>query len=73
MATSKAGPCITDNGMFLLDTIFSESHMATPRDLDVKLQQIPGIVETGLFCGLANGCYFGLEDGNVKFSGYQRF
>ena len=71
MATNKAGPVVTDNAMFLLDTIFPELLMKTPNDLDQKLLQIPGVVETGLFCNMANGSYFGLEDGTVNFVQYK--
>ena len=71
MVVNKAGPVVTDNGMFLLDTVFPESSMARPSELDAKLQQIPGVVETGLFCNMADGCYFGQEDGTVKFVKYK--
>ncbi|KAJ3324460.1 hypothetical protein HDV06_006871 [Boothiomyces sp. JEL0866] len=64
MATAKAGPVVTDNGMFVVDADFGE--IKDPKALDLKLQVVPGIVETGLFCGLADGVYFGMQDGTVK-------
>jgi ribose 5-phosphate isomerase A len=39
--------------------------IANPKDLDVQLQCIPGVIETGLFVGLANGAYFGLQNGYI--------
>jgi ribose 5-phosphate isomerase A len=65
MAVNKAGPVVTDNGMFILDTAFPAVNDFVA--LDHKLHEIVGIVETGLFCGMANGCYFGLQDGTVKY------
>jgi ribose 5-phosphate isomerase A len=61
MSQSKAGPVITDNGMFVLDVDFGP--IQDPVSLDIKLHSIPGIVETGLFCGMADGVYYGMEDG----------
>lgn len=64
MAVNKAGPVITDNGNFVVDADFGA--IANPAELNLKLIQIVGIVETGLFCGLVDGCYFGMNDGTVK-------
>ncbi|KAI8898724.1 ribose 5-phosphate isomerase A-domain-containing protein [Globomyces pollinis-pini] len=64
MAVNKAGPVVTDNGNFIVDVNFDT--ISDPKSLDIKLQCIPGIVETGLFCGLADGAYFGLQDGTVN-------
>lgn len=55
---------ITDNGMFILDVDFGPIN--DPVSLDQKLHAISGVVETGLFCGLAHGVYYGQEDGTVK-------
>lgn len=73
MAANKAGPVVTDNAMFLLDTVFPPARMRDPSCLDAALQGIPGLVETGLFCGLADGCYFGMEDGSVKVVDFSKF
>jgi ribose 5-phosphate isomerase A len=53
----KVGPVITDNGNAVLDAVFGEIH--NPKELEVKLKMIPGIVETGLFIGLATTAYIG--------------
>ncbi len=65
MAVAKAGPCITDNGNFILDWNF------TNRDVDWnivnrEILMIPGVVETGLFVNMATKIYFGMADGTVK-------
>jgi len=63
MAQSKSGPLITDNGNFIIDVDFGE--IDNPNELNKKILPIPGIVDTGLFIGMASKAYVGLEDGNV--------
>ena len=65
MAVAKAGPVVTDCGNFILDADFGR--IDHPAQLDALLQPITGVVETGLFCGLAKAAYFGQEDGSVKY------
>lgn len=64
MAKNKAGPVVSDNGNLIIDADFGL--IQDPSDLDTKLHQIPGLVETGLFCGMACKAYFGMEDGSVQ-------
>lgn len=70
MAAKKAGPVITDNGNFILDWQFVPEDDARPAtnwpEVNRKLACIPGIVDTGLFCGMATKVYFGMEDGTIK-------
>jgi len=63
MAKSKSGPLITDNGNFIIDADFGE--IRNPAELNSKLLNIPGIVDTGLFIGMTSKAYIGLEDGSV--------
>lgn len=63
-AKAKAGPVVTDNGNFVVDAHFGG--IQDPFQLNKALQAIPGVVETGLFCGMANKAYIGLADGSVK-------
>ncbi|NVM36979.1 MAG: ribose-5-phosphate isomerase A, partial [Candidatus Lokiarchaeota archaeon] len=63
MARSKSGPLITDNGNFIIDVDFGE--IDNPSDLNIKLLNIPGVVDTGLFVDMTSKVYIGLEDGNV--------
>jgi ribose 5-phosphate isomerase A len=55
----KLGPVITDNGNMILDVVFGE--IGDPTVLGIKLKMIPGVVETGLFVGLADVVFFGPE------------
>ncbi len=64
MAQAKAGPCVTDNANFIIDADFGV--IENPAELDQKLRQIPGVVETGLFIGLGVKAFIGLEDGEIK-------
>ena len=68
---SKAGPCITDNGLMVVDADFGggaglAAAGLTPRALHERLKLVCGIVETGLFAGLARRAYVGNEDGSVS-------
>ncbi len=63
MAQSKAGPVVDDNGNFVVDADFGL--IKDPKELDQKLQMIPGVVETGLFIDMAVKAYFGQEDGSL--------
>jgi ribose 5-phosphate isomerase A len=53
----KVGPVITDNGNVIIDASFGLIDDAA--ELEKKLKMIPGVVETGLFIGLANIAYIG--------------
>lgn len=48
-AVGKDGPIITDNGNFVVDCRFKD--IKNPEKLEAALASIPGIVESGLFCG----------------------
>lgn len=66
MAVAKAGPCVTDNGNFILDW----QNFALDMDwnkVNTELLVMPGVVETGLFLGMAFRAYFGMHDGRVTF------
>ena len=63
MAQSKSGPLITDNGNFIIDVDFGE--IDDPIELNKKILSIPGVVDTGLFIGMASKAYIGLENGEV--------
>ncbi|KAK9964800.1 hypothetical protein ABG768_005943 [Culter alburnus] len=64
MAVSKAGPVVTDNNNFILDWKFE--HAQNWKEVNTAIKMIPGVVETGLFVGMAERVYFGMEDGSVK-------
>jgi ribose 5-phosphate isomerase A len=62
--TGKVGPVVTDNGSFVLDADFGK--IEKPRLLEKGLKMIPGLLETGLFLGMADFVYVGLRSGDVK-------
>ncbi|RUS26064.1 ribose-5-phosphate isomerase [Jimgerdemannia flammicorona] len=64
MAKMKAGPVVTDNGCFVIDAHFGP--IADPKSLLRDIKLITGVVEVGLFCGMAEVAFFGMEDGNVS-------
>jgi hypothetical protein len=61
MAVSKAGPVVTDNGNFVIDAPFAPDTMADPAALLRRIKMLTGVVEVGLFCGMAQAAYFGNE------------
>ncbi|GMK55811.1 hypothetical protein CspeluHIS016_0208670 [Cutaneotrichosporon spelunceum] len=66
MAKAKAGPVVSDNGMFIIDCTFPEVQMKEPADLNRCIKLITGVAEVGLFCGMAKAAYFGNDDGSVS-------
>ena len=63
-AGSDGTPRLTDNGNEILD-LTPPGPIDDPAALEQELRGIPGIVETGLFLGLASRVYVGLPDGTV--------
>ena len=60
----KVGPVITDNGNVVVDASFGL--IGNAAELELKLKMIPGVVETGLFVGLADIVYIGKSSGVEK-------
>jgi ribose 5-phosphate isomerase A len=56
-SNKKVGPVITDNGNIIVDVNFGLIH--EPAELERKLKDIPGVVETGLFVKMADIVYVG--------------
>jgi ribose 5-phosphate isomerase A len=57
-------PLITDSGHYLLDCHLKE--IADPDFLAVNLNHIPGVVEHGLFLGIATDAAIGKPDGSAE-------
>ncbi|MCI4350035.1 MAG: ribose 5-phosphate isomerase A [Thermoplasmata archaeon] len=55
----------TDNGNEILD-LTPLAPITDPARLDRTLRDLPGVVETGLFVGLAHRAYLGHADGTVR-------
>ena len=60
-AERKDGPVVTDNGNLVLDCAFGA--IDDPAALSATLAEIPGVVEHGLFVGLADEIHVGTESG----------
>ncbi len=57
-------PFLTDEGHYILD--FHLRRIAEPRKLSLILNQIPGVVENGLFIDICDTVVIGYGDGNVE-------
>jgi ribose 5-phosphate isomerase A len=62
--TDEGASYVTDEGHFILDCRFED--IADPADLERTLDRIPGVVETGLFVGLAHRLVVGFPDGRAE-------
>ena len=60
-AERKDGPVVTDNGNLVVDCAFGA--IDAPASLSSSLSSIPGVVEHGLFVGLADEIHVGTESG----------
>lgn len=54
-------PVLTDSGNFILDCAFGQ--IEDPEALDEALRLIPGVVENGLFLGIADAAFIGGPSG----------
>ena len=57
----KVGPVVTDNGNFIVDADFGSIEF--PKELNLELKFIPGVIETGLFIDMADVVYVGKPAG----------
>jgi ribose 5-phosphate isomerase A len=60
---------ITDQGHYILDLICEEIEDAD--SLNASLHEIPGVVETGLFIGMAATAIIGYADGRIEEISYE--
>lgn len=59
MAVKKDGPVITDQGNFIVDVRFAGIH--DPAALESAINNIPGVVENGIFAGAADVILVGVS------------
>lgn len=59
----KDGPVVTDQGFWIIDATFDA--ITDTAELDRALHSIPGVLEHGLFIGLATDVFVGASDGSV--------
>ncbi|WP_267384587.1 ribose-5-phosphate isomerase RpiA [Cyanobacterium sp. uoEpiScrs1] len=57
MGVKKAGPVITDQGNLIIDVNFKEIN--DPENLEVTINNIPGVLENGLFVGITDSVLVG--------------
>jgi ribose 5-phosphate isomerase A len=63
MAVKKAGPVVTDQGNLVLDVRFAGG-ISDPESLEKAINNIPGVLENGLFVNLADQVLVGeIRDG----------
>lgn len=62
MGVKKAGPVITDQGNFVIDVKFDS--IDNPAELEKTLNNLPGVLENGLFVGVTDVVLIGeIKDG----------
>ena len=64
MATKKAGPVVTDQGNLILDVLFNDG-IKNPKEIEISINNIPGVLENGLFVDLTDKVLVGkIENDN---------
>jgi ribose 5-phosphate isomerase A len=64
MANKKAGPIVTDQGNLILDVFFNEG-IKKPKELEMSINNIPGVLENGLFVDLTDKVLVGKIEDNI--------
>lgn len=64
-------PFVTDDGNYILDVKFHS--ITNPAELEQKINRIPGVVENGIFVGVADLALVGYESGCMKLDSKQAF
>jgi len=64
MATKKAGPVVTDQGNLILDVLFNDG-INNPKDIEMTINNIPGVLENGLFVDLTDKVLVGKIENNT--------
>ena len=64
MATKKAGPVVTDQGNLILDVLFSDG-IKYPKDIEIRINNIPGVLENGLFIDLTDKVLVGKVENDI--------
>lgn len=68
LRANSGKPVLTDHGNFIIDCHFGP--IAELEELESRLKRLTGVVETGLFLGMANALVVGAEDGNAQLVHY---
>ena len=63
MAEKKAGPVVTDEGNLILDVLFNGG-INNPKEIELQINNIPGVLENGLFIDLTYKVLVGKVENN---------
>ena len=63
MAAKKAGPVVTDEGNLILDVLFNGG-INNPKEIELQINNIPGVLENGLFVDLTYKVLVGKVENN---------
>ena len=64
MATKKAGPVVTDQGNLILDVLFNDG-INNPKEIEMSINNIPGVLENGLFVDLTDKVLVGKIENSI--------
>ena len=64
MGVNKDGPVVTDQGFWIVDAQFNG--ITDAGALDIAIHAIPGVLDHGLFIGMAETVLVAQEDGSVR-------
>ena len=64
MAEKKAGPVVTDEGNLILDVLFNGG-INNPKKIELEINNIPGVLENGLFVDLTYKVLVGKIEDNT--------
>ena len=64
MATKKAGPVVTDQGNLILDVMFNDG-IKSPKEIEMRINNIPGVLENGLFVDLTDKVLVGKIENSI--------
>ena len=64
MTAKKAGPVVTDQGNLILDVLFNEG-IKNPKKIEMSINNIPGVLENGLFVDLTDKVFVGKIENNI--------
>ncbi len=64
MAKKKAGPVVTDQGNLILDVLFNDG-IKNPKDIEMRINNIPGVLENGLFVDITDKVLVGKIENNI--------
>ena len=62
----SGAPFRTDDGNPYLHVVLPQNLLEDPRALDTQLRALPGVIETGIFVGMATEVFIAKVDGSVE-------